>query len=89
MKLALHIKEHEALGIKSQTQNDNRYVMVTGDTMTGNLDLQKNYLILQSDGGTRYRLSVANNGALVTEEIISTGLTGQPFGAWLFRFTYS
>lgn len=36
----------------TQTQADARYVKKSGDTMTGELDMQQNAIIMQAPGGT-------------------------------------
>lgn len=64
------------------------YLPLSGGTLTGNLDLDGNYLILKSPGGTRYQISVNDAGTLITEAIIETGLTGQPIGL-LLALTYA
>lgn len=81
----LHSDEFQYLNKASDFSGD--FVNVSGDTMTGTLDMQDNYILLTSPNGTRYQLSVSNDGALLTEEYVTTGLTGQSMGLGLL-FTY-
>lgn len=45
------------------------FVQKTGDIMTGNLDLQDNYLILKDSNGIDWLLTVTTDGAVITTEV--------------------
>lgn len=55
------------------TTLDSRYVNITGDTMTGDLDLQEHFLVLKASDGSRWRVSVETDGALRTSVIVDPG----------------
>ena len=58
------------------------FVAVSGDTMTGELDMQSNAIILKASNGTRYKVTVEDGGNLKTSPIATTPI-GSP---WLFLF---
>ena len=88
MAIGKHIVEHEILGVDDTTTLDNRYVNTSGDVMTGELDMQDNAIILEASDATRWRVTVDTSGALVTTQIVTAGLTGQPIGL-LLALTHS
>lgn len=67
------------------------FVRISGDTMTGSLDLQKNALILQASDNSRWQVTVNTTGNLVTTKIVPSsggGQTGVPIGFANFGLTY-
>jgi hypothetical protein len=54
----------------------------TGGTLTSDLDMQDNAIIMQAPGGTRYRVTIGDDGVLTTAAILE-GSIGSP---WLFLF---
>jgi hypothetical protein len=71
----------------SRSTADSRYVNVTGDVMTGTLDMQKNAIILQASDNTRWNLTIDTTGALITTQI-TTPTPGTPIGM-LLALTYN
>jgi hypothetical protein len=67
---------------------DTHYVNVDGDTMTGELDMQDNAIILEAPNGGRYKVTVANDGSLVTTAIVAGDNAGSPMGLLLI-LTYA
>jgi len=47
----------------------NTFVNITGDTMTGNLTMGTNWVILEDSGGTEWKITVNTDGALITSEV--------------------
>lgn len=78
-----HLIDHAALGVKSQAQNDSRYVNITGDTMTGDLNFPSTGYVMRDSNGLRWRVTIGTDGAFVINAITSTGEIGTP---WLFLF---
>ena len=69
--------------VRAKGQLDDWYVNVEGDTMTGQLNMQDNAIILQDSNGANWLLTVNTDGALVT-----TQQTGNIIGSpWLFYFS--
>jgi len=64
------------------------YVNITGDVMTGDLELPVNGFIMTDENtGIRYRCTLTEGGHFTTTEIV-TGLLGQPIGL-LLSLTYA
>jgi hypothetical protein len=66
----------------SISELDDRYVNITGDTMTGSLDMQKNAIIMQSANNTRFDVIVENTANLKTTAKSITN-NGIPYGLLL------
>ena len=73
------------------TNLDSRYVNVSGDTMTGDLNIEDNELLITSPNGSSWTVTVGNDGNLITEQYSGPVdiVTGNPMGAWLFWGTYT
>lgn len=84
LEIPKHIKVHEALGIKSQAQNDTRYVNTSGDTMTGNLEFPSTGFIMNSET-KRFIVTMNDEGALLSTDISTNA--GKMMG--LLCLTYS
>jgi hypothetical protein len=67
---------------QSQTETDARYVNTSGDTMTGELDMQDNAIILKSDNNKRWKVTIGDDGNLISTEIITIN-SGIPYGLLL------
>ena len=68
---------------------DARYVNVTGDTMTGELTMGTNAIVLEDSAGVEWKLTVNTDGALVTTEVVPIlPLEGNPIGL-LLTLTYA
>lgn len=65
---------------------DSRYVNVTGDTMTGDLEFPVTGFIMD-DGASLWRVTIDDTGALVTTVEAVVGV-GNPMGL-LLALTYS
>ena len=81
-----HLIDHAALGVKSQTQLDSRYVNLSGDTMTGILNVSNYGIILKDSDGVNWLMTVDTDGAIITTR--QATMTGQPIGL-LLSLTYS
>lgn len=68
------------------SRTDARWVNVTGDTMTGTLDMGTNAIILRSSDGSRWALTVGNDGALHTDLLLSN--PGESMGLFPLTITY-
>lgn len=78
------------VGDNTQSAADLRYVKKSGDTMTGDLDLQTYNLVLKASDGTRWGVTINTDGSLVTTLITAPPIptTGNPIGL-LLALTYS
>ena len=84
LDIVKHIKVHEALGVKSQAQNDTRYVNTLGDTMTGTLEFPVTGFIMNSDT-KRFLITINDEGTQAITDISTNA--GKMMG--LLCLTYS
>jgi len=87
LEIPKHIKVHEALGVKSQAQNDNRYVKKSGDTMTGDLNFPVTGYLMTDSNGVKWRVTVGTSGNLTTTLYVVDTI-GTPMGL-LLSLTYA
>jgi hypothetical protein len=83
----MKLKIESAPGI-IQRLADDRYVLETGDTMTGNLLFNGASPILKDANNNYWEITVDTDGALVTTAYTIPGTTGSPMGM-LLTLTYS
>lgn len=76
--------------VSSTSDFDSRYVLKSGDSMTGSLNMQGNTLIFTASGGNQYTLTVDSTGAVITTAYTSSGNqnSGVPIGFRNLSLTY-